>query len=81
MEHAFLCGPRLARPTRFEFFKKHANSGRLIFPTHFPTPTGGTIASDGAKYFSCSTVRAIPLWAGSAVKPVALPPGCAKLST
>ena len=30
---------------------EHAGSGRLIFPTHFPTPTGGTIASDGAEYY------------------------------
>ena len=39
-----------ARLTRIEFFKKHANSGRLVFPTHFPTPTGGTIARHGAEY-------------------------------
>src|SRR5262249_57426541 len=29
---------------------KHADSGRLVFPTHFPTPAGGMIARDGAEY-------------------------------
>jgi len=46
----FCVDPDQARLTRIEFFKKHADSGRLVFPTHFPTPTGGTIARDGADY-------------------------------
>jgi glyoxylase-like metal-dependent hydrolase (beta-lactamase superfamily II) len=46
----FCVDPDQARQTRLEFFKKHADSGRLIFPTHFPTPTGGRIARDGAEY-------------------------------
>jgi glyoxylase-like metal-dependent hydrolase (beta-lactamase superfamily II) len=46
----FCTDPDQARLTRVEFFKKHADSGRLVFPTHFPTPTGGTIARDGAGY-------------------------------
>jgi glyoxylase-like metal-dependent hydrolase (beta-lactamase superfamily II) len=46
----FCVDPDQARLTRIEFFKKHADSGRLVFPTHFPTPTGGTIARDGAEY-------------------------------
>jgi glyoxylase-like metal-dependent hydrolase (beta-lactamase superfamily II) len=46
----FCVDPDQARLTRIEFFKKHADSGRLVFPTHFPTPTGGTIACDGADY-------------------------------
>ena len=46
----FCTDPDQARRTRVEFFKKHADSGRLIFPTHFPTPTGGTIARDGEGY-------------------------------
>jgi hypothetical protein len=41
---------RFPRRTRIKFFKTHADSGRLVFPTHFPTPTGGTIARDGADY-------------------------------
>ena len=46
----FCVDPDQARLTRIEFFKKHADSGRLVFPTHFPTPTGGTIARDDAEY-------------------------------
>jgi glyoxylase-like metal-dependent hydrolase (beta-lactamase superfamily II) len=46
----FCNDPDQARLTRVEFFKKHADSGRLVFPTHFPTPTAGTIARDGAGY-------------------------------
>jgi glyoxylase-like metal-dependent hydrolase (beta-lactamase superfamily II) len=46
----FCTDPDQARRTRVEFFKQHADSGRLIFPTHFPTPTGGTIVRDGTGY-------------------------------
>jgi glyoxylase-like metal-dependent hydrolase (beta-lactamase superfamily II) len=46
----FCVDPDQARRTRIEFFQTHADSGRLVFPTHFPTPTGGTIARDGADY-------------------------------
>jgi glyoxylase-like metal-dependent hydrolase (beta-lactamase superfamily II) len=59
----FCADPDQARQTRIEFFKKHADSGRLVFPTHFPTPTGGTIMRDGAEYLfvfdgeSCSAMR------------------------
>jgi hypothetical protein len=44
----FCSDPDQARRTRVEFFQQHADSGRLVFPTHFPTPTGGTIVRDGA---------------------------------
>jgi hypothetical protein len=40
----------LARQTRIGFLKENANSGRLIFPTHFPSPTGGRIERDGDSY-------------------------------
>ena len=46
----FCVDPDQARLTRIEFFKKHADSGRLVFSTHFPKPTGGTIVRDGADY-------------------------------
>ena len=46
----FCSDPDQARRTRLEFFNNHADSGRLIFPTHFPAPSGGTIARDGAGY-------------------------------
>jgi glyoxylase-like metal-dependent hydrolase (beta-lactamase superfamily II) len=39
-----------ARTTRIEFLKANANSGRLVFPTHFPNPTGGRIERDGEAY-------------------------------
>jgi glyoxylase-like metal-dependent hydrolase (beta-lactamase superfamily II) len=42
--------PVLARTTRAKFLKDHADSGRLIFPCHFPTPCGGHIARDGSDY-------------------------------
>jgi glyoxylase-like metal-dependent hydrolase (beta-lactamase superfamily II) len=47
---SFCTDPDQARRTRFEFFRKHADSGRLVFPTHFPRPTGGTITRDGTEY-------------------------------
>jgi glyoxylase-like metal-dependent hydrolase (beta-lactamase superfamily II) len=43
----FCTDPGEARTTRIAFFNEHAGTGRLIFPAHFPTPTGGTIARDG----------------------------------
>lgn len=46
----FCVDPTQARTTRMNFLKAHANSGRLIFPNHFPTPTGGTIERDGTSY-------------------------------
>ena len=46
----FCIDPDMARQTRIDFLKANANSGRLIFPTHFPSPTGGRIARDGAAY-------------------------------
>jgi hypothetical protein len=39
-----------ARATRINFFNEHADSGRLIFPAHFPSPTGGTIERDGKDF-------------------------------
>ncbi len=39
-----------ARNPRSGFFKEHANTGRLIFPAHFPSPTGGTIERDGKDF-------------------------------
>jgi glyoxylase-like metal-dependent hydrolase (beta-lactamase superfamily II) len=39
-----------ARATRQAFLRQHANSGRVIFPAHFPSPTGCTIERDGASY-------------------------------
>ena len=46
----FCTHPDQARRTRIEFLETHANTGRLVFPTHFPTPTGGVIVRDGAYY-------------------------------
>jgi glyoxylase-like metal-dependent hydrolase (beta-lactamase superfamily II) len=42
--------PVMARTTRLKFLKDHADSGRLIFPCHFPSPCGGLIGRDGADY-------------------------------
>jgi glyoxylase-like metal-dependent hydrolase (beta-lactamase superfamily II) len=46
----FCVDPAQARLTRMNFLNAHAGSGRLIFPNHFPSPTGGTIERDGAAY-------------------------------
>jgi glyoxylase-like metal-dependent hydrolase (beta-lactamase superfamily II) len=46
----FCVDPQQARQTRMSFLNEHANSGRLIFPTHFPSPTGCTIERDGKAY-------------------------------
>ena len=46
----FCIDPDAARRTRMNFLKENANSGRLIFPTHFPSPTGCTIERDGQAY-------------------------------
>ena len=43
----FCTDPVQARATRIAFFNEHAGSGRLVFPAHFPSPTGGTIERDG----------------------------------
>jgi len=43
----FCTDPAQARTTRINFFNEQANTGRLIFPAHFPSPTGGTIERNG----------------------------------
>src|SRR6476661_5088825 len=46
----FCVDPGQAARTRVSFLKEHAGSGRLIFPTHFPSPTGCTIERAGQAY-------------------------------
>jgi glyoxylase-like metal-dependent hydrolase (beta-lactamase superfamily II) len=46
----FCTDPDQARTTRLKFFNDHADTGRLIFPAHFPTPTGGLIERDGKDF-------------------------------
>jgi len=46
----FCTDPVQARATRIKFFNDHANTGRLVFPAHFPSPTGGTIERDGKDF-------------------------------
>jgi glyoxylase-like metal-dependent hydrolase (beta-lactamase superfamily II) len=46
----FCTDPVQARATRIAFFKQQANSGRLVFPAHFPSPTAGFIERDGENY-------------------------------
>ena len=43
----FCVDPGQAARTRASFLNEHAGSGRLIFPTHFPSPTGCTIERVG----------------------------------
>ena len=46
----FCTDPAQARETRIRFFNQHANTGRLVLPAHFPSPTGGTIERDGKEF-------------------------------
>ena len=48
LEHALLRRSGAGARTRASFLNEHADTGRLIFPTHFPSPTGCTIERDGA---------------------------------
>ena len=51
VEHAVLHRPGPgAREPAMSFFNEHAGTGRLIFPTHFPSPTGCTIERAGQAY-------------------------------
>jgi glyoxylase-like metal-dependent hydrolase (beta-lactamase superfamily II) len=45
----FCVDPKLARQTRQDFLKRHCN-GPMVFPAHFPSPTGGRILRDGDHY-------------------------------
>ncbi len=46
----FCVDPAQARQTRRDFLAQHAGSGRVVFPAHFPSPTGGLIERDGGGY-------------------------------
>jgi glyoxylase-like metal-dependent hydrolase (beta-lactamase superfamily II) len=58
----FCTDPVQARKTRIGFFNEHANSGRLIFPAHFPAPTGGTIERDGNDFSFTFAGESAPCW-------------------
>ena len=47
----FCVDPDAARRTRLNFLRQNANSGRLVFPTHFASPTGCFIERDGQAYW------------------------------
>ena len=51
VEHAVLhrSGTGARRPAS-AFLNEHADTGRLIFPAHFPSPTGGIIERDGKDF-------------------------------
>jgi glyoxylase-like metal-dependent hydrolase (beta-lactamase superfamily II) len=46
----FCVDPAQASETRRNFLAQHAGSGRIVFPAHFPSPTGGTIERDADAY-------------------------------
>ena len=46
----FCIDPGKARKTRRRFLEDHAGSDRMIFPAHFPAPTGGYIEKAGDAY-------------------------------
>jgi glyoxylase-like metal-dependent hydrolase (beta-lactamase superfamily II) len=47
---SFCIDPDMARRTRRRFLEQHANGMDLIFPSHFPNPTGIVISREGADY-------------------------------
>ncbi|MGH6738761.1 MAG: MBL fold metallo-hydrolase, partial [Bradyrhizobium sp.] len=58
----FCTDPAQARETRIRFFNEQANSGRLIFPAHFPHPTGGLIERDGKDFSFRFVGEPEPCW-------------------
>ena len=46
----FCVDPDAARKTRMNFLRDNANSGRLVFPTHFASPTACLIERDDQAY-------------------------------
>jgi glyoxylase-like metal-dependent hydrolase (beta-lactamase superfamily II) len=46
----FCVDPEMARQTRRRFLARHCDSELLIFPAHFPSPTGGRVRRDGDHY-------------------------------
>ena len=58
----FCTDPVKARETRIRFFNEHAGSGRLIFPAHFPNPTGGRIERDGKDFSFTFDGESGPCW-------------------
>lgn len=39
-----------SRRTRVDFLERHAGTGTMVIPTHFPSPSAGTIERDGKAY-------------------------------
>ena len=46
----FCIDPDLSRRTRMDFLARHAGSGVMVIPTHFPSPSAGTVERDGETY-------------------------------
>jgi glyoxylase-like metal-dependent hydrolase (beta-lactamase superfamily II) len=46
----FCIDPDQSRRTRMDFLARHAGSGVIVIPTHFPSPSAGTIERDGGAY-------------------------------
>ncbi len=68
----FCVDPVKARQTRTAFLKEHADTGRLIFPAHFPTPTGGRSSVTAPITGSFSTASAEPDLGGAAARSLQL---------
>lgn len=50
--------PELARATRTALIEKHADTGHLVFPAHFPSPTIGCIQSNQSGGFRFESIKA-----------------------
>lgn len=46
----FCMDPDQSRRTRIEFLHRHAGTGIMVVPTHFPSPSAGTIERDGQAF-------------------------------
>jgi glyoxylase-like metal-dependent hydrolase (beta-lactamase superfamily II) len=46
----FCIDPDQSRRTRIEFLHRHAGTGIMVVPTHFPSPSAGTIERDGQAF-------------------------------
>jgi glyoxylase-like metal-dependent hydrolase (beta-lactamase superfamily II) len=46
----FCIDPDQSRRTRIEFLHRHAGTGIMVVPTHFPSPSAGTIERDGQTF-------------------------------
>lgn len=50
----FCLDPDQSRRTRMDFLTRYAGTGIMVVPTHFPSPSAGTIERDGQAFRFCA---------------------------